>query len=71
MGRWGAFSKEMTIELSSVHEDLGDRRKSRSVNGFEGGKEQEVRKVGWSPTRPECLNNSNNALLKGVKFEQG
>lgn len=68
----GAFSEERTVELSFAHEDLGARRKSRSVDGLRVVRNRKPAKwVGGRPARSEYLSNSDGALRKGVEFEQG
>lgn len=42
----GAFSEERAVELGFAREDLGARRKSRSVDGLRVARNQEASKVG-------------------------
>lgn len=71
-GVGGAFSEERTVELSFACEDLGARRKSRSVYGLRLVRNRKPAK--WAdgrPARSEYLSNSDGALRKGVEFELG
>lgn len=53
MQGWGAFSKERTVELSFSREDLGARKKSRSVNGLRVVRNRKSAK--WAGGRPQGL----------------
>lgn len=77
----GAFSEERAVELGFAREDLGARRKSRSVDGLRvarnrkpakwAGNRKSAKWAGGRLARFEYLSNSDGALRKGVEFEPG